>query len=65
MTVPDVEGGGFYAWVITDVDNVAQQTDVTNDKANARYYNGPVSPRAILTGQVMPPRGAAELRRVL
>ena len=38
---------------------------MTNREANERYYRGPVSPNAILTGQVMPPRGANRLRGVL
>jgi len=38
---------------------------VTNQNANERYYQRPVSTQAILTAQVTPPRGAARLRNVL
>ncbi len=38
---------------------------VNDDKANARYYHGPVGPRAILSGQVAPPAGTARLRSLL
>src|SRR5207237_1218911 len=38
---------------------------MTNDKANERYYQKPVSPHEILTGQVTPPRGTARLRQLL
>jgi lipid-binding SYLF domain-containing protein len=38
---------------------------VTNDKANAHYYGGPVSPHAILFGHATPPRGAMRLRHAM